>query len=85
MKSTLKLFANSSRLSYLSDSPSVILTNWRAWYQRNFLGTLIGYVIHKQCKYEQLVQRHINSLRQLKICSNSRFYTTSNNKTVFIR
>lgn len=78
MKHTLKQFANSSRLSCLSYNSSVILTTLR-WNQRNFLDTLIGYVIQKQYKYELFVQRHTNRLRQLMISSKTKFYSTNNN------
>lgn len=83
MKRTLEQFANSSRLSCLSYGSSVILTT-RRWNQRNFLETLIDYVIQKQCKYERFLQRYTNKLCQLKTTSKIKFYSTHNN-TVFIK
>lgn len=81
MKRTLRHFANSSRLSCLSYSSSVILTT--RWKSQNFLQVLIGYVIHKQSKYELFVQQlHTrNKSPQLKINNKIKFFSADN--TVF--
>lgn len=80
MKRTLRYFANSSPLSCLSYSSSVILTT--RYNQLNFLEALIGYVIHKQSKYELFVQQHSNKSQQLR--NRNKIECRSTDSTVFI-